>query len=453
MSSKVTLNEKVLGYERGITFCKTQISSIELKTAVENAAISSKKEIKGEYRHSRMCSIMCMQFSGLFTLFDADLFCISLAACSNVESRDLFKKAKKNGLVNSKSVRSVMLGFAGTGKSHILAFLLGEEPPSMRISTALLQTPVRAVGFTRMAMDVLVEMGMDKKLFKRISDNHYSIMVMKSAKDGVTRLGHRGVALKMKGNLRKLVHTPAEPADELEEDLIVKFHQLGDDSESLEDQIVVEMSDCGGQPQFLEILPRFIENISLGILVIDLSQSLDDYPLNYYYNEDGESVGEGVKSLLTNEQVLRLCLRMIASQCQGGRRVRFVFVGTHRDLEGNCTQSREEKNRRLKEMVESFGLEDFVIYRNSKFDEFIFAVDAKHPEDVDRETISDLRELMMDESAAKITSIPVSYHGLELALKKKVKESSQIAFHESEILKEVSHFYFTEESLKDALRY
>lgn len=378
---------------------------------------------------------------------------ITSAACSNVESRDLFKKAKKSGLINAKSVRSVMLGFAGSGKSHILAFLLGEDPPSLRISTALIQTPVRALGFTRMAMNVLVEMGMNRKLFKRISDNHYSIMVMKSAKDGVTRCGRKGLALKVKDNLRKLVHTPTKPADELEEDLIVKFHQLEDDVESLEDQVVVEMSDCGGQPQFLEILPRFIENISLGILVTDLSQSLDDYPLNYYYNEDGVSVGEGVRSLLTNEQVLRLCLRMIASQCQGGRHVRFVFVGTHRDLEGNCSQSREEKNRRLKDMVESFGLEDFVIYRNHQFDEFIFAVDAKHPEEIDQETMDDLRELMMDESVAKDISIPVNYHGLELALKKKVKESGQIAFRESDILKEVSHFYFTEESLKDALRY
>ena len=76
---------------------------------------------------------------------------------------------------------------------------------------------------------------------------------------------------------------------------------------------------------------------------------------------------------------------MIASQSQGGRRVRFVFVGTHRDLEGKCTQSWEEKNRRLKEMVESFGLEDCVIYRNCQFDELIFAVDAKHPEQVNHQ--------------------------------------------------------------------
>jgi hypothetical protein len=145
---------------------------------------------------------------------------------------------------------------------------------------------------------------------------------------------------------------------------------------------------------------------------------------------------------------------MIASQRREGRRLRFVFVGTHRDLEGNCIQSREEKNRRLKEMVESFGLDDCVIYRDRQFEELIFAVNAKHPEEVDHQTIGDLRELLMDESAANIMHIPISYHCLELTLKQKVKESDgQIAFRESDILRAVSHYYFSEESFKAGLRY
>ena len=381
---------------------------------------------------------------------------ITAEAILDVETRDLFSKTHKDTItIDAKFLKGVILGFAGSGKSHVLALILNEEPPSLRISTALTETPVRAVSFTRMAVDALVQMGMDRRMFKKISDDQYSAMVMKMAKGEVIRCSSSdGLVIKLIEGLRKLVYTPAKPTDEVEKELIVKFHRPDEDVESLEGQIVVELSDCGGQPQFLEILPRFIENMSLGILVNDLSQSLDDCPLNYYYNADGESVGEGVRSLLTNEQVIRLCLRMVASQNQGGRRVRFVFVGTHRDLEGKCTQSREEKNRRLKEMVEAFGLEDCVIYRNRQFNELIFAVDAKHPEQVDYQTIGDLRELMMDESAARVVKIPVSYHCLELTLKQKVKESGgQIAFRESDILKAVSHYHFTKESLKAALRY
>ena len=160
----------------------------------------------------------------------------------------------------------------------------------------------------------------------------------------------------------------------MEKDLITRFHKPDEDVKVLNGQIVGEMGDCGGQPQFLEILPKFIDNLSLGLLVIDLSQRFDDYPMNYYYNKEGKSVGEGVRSTLTNEQIIRLCLRMIISKSQEDRRVKVIFVGTHRDEEYKCTETREEKNHKLKDMVKSLNLEENVIYRNE--DELIYAINA-----------------------------------------------------------------------------
>jgi hypothetical protein len=164
--------------------------------------------------------------------------------------------------IDVRTLKGIILGSVGSGKSHVLALIIGEEPPSLHVSTALTETPVRAVGLTRMTVDALVELGVDRREFKRISDDCYSAMVMKMAKNKVIR-NKSGLLFK----LRYLVRTPPEPTDEVEKQLIAKFHQPDEDVPSLEDQIVVEMSDCGGQPQFLEILPRFIENMSLGIFV------------------------------------------------------------------------------------------------------------------------------------------------------------------------------------------
>ena len=368
---------------------------------------------------------------------------LSFIACSSIKTRLGFDKAMSLIKVIYYALRCIMFGFAGAGKSHVLALILGENPPSTRVSTPCAETPVRAVAMTRI--------GVDGKQLKRINVDDYSDMMMKTAKDFVVESIPTGPIAGIQRFIRKAVNAPAVPTDEVEKDLITRFYKPDEDVKVLNGQIVGEMSDCGGQPQFLEILPKFIDNLSLGILVTDLSQRFDEYPMNYYYNEEGQSVGEGVKSTLTNEQIIRLCLRMIVSKSQKDRHVKVIFVGTHRDEEYKCTETREEKNRKLKDMVKFFGLEKNVIYRNKY--ELIYALNAKNPEEVDHLTAGELREVIMDQSNAVTVSIPVNYYGVELTLQNMVQESDQIAFHESEILPRVSHYHITEESLKEALRF
>ena len=377
-----------------------------------------------------------------FDAFSGDA--LATLAISDVKNRDLFKAAMRGGHIKFIPLGIGIFGYAGSGKSHVLALMLGEPPPRLRISTACATKPVRAISHSRI--------GRGGRKFKRICDKDYSKMMMKTARDSVARSSEpTSIMFKFSEKLREVLYTPPKPTDQVEENLIVDFHQPGEDVESLEDHTVGDVTDSGGQPQFLEILPRFINNLSLGILVTDLSQRLDDYPVNYYFNDQGQSVGEGVKSSLTNEQILRRFMQMIVSKSQGSKRVRFVFVGTHRDLEDMCTESREEKNRKLKDMVKSFGLEDSVIYQDQH--ELIFALNAKEPEDVDHQRADELVDLMMDASGADSITIPVSYYGVELTLKQKLQESNQIAFPESEILSLVSHYHFNESSLKEALRY
>ena len=368
---------------------------------------------------------------------------LSFIACSSVKNRYGFDKAMSVIKVIYLALRCIMFGFAGVGKSHILALILGENPPSTRVSTACAETPVRAVAITRM--------GVDGKRFVRIDVDDYSDMMMKTAKDYVNMSIPTGPIAGMQRFIRQAINAPAMPTDEVEKDLITRFYKPDDDVKVLNGQIVGEMSDCGGQPQFLEILPKFIDNLSLGILVINLGQRFDEYPMNYYYNEEGKSVGKGVRSTLTNEQIIRLSLRMIVSKSQGDRRVKVIFVGTHRDEEYKCTETREEKNCKLKDMVKSLCLEENVIYRNK--DELIYAVNAKNPGRNDHLIAGELMEVIMDKSNAVSVHIPVSYYGVELTLQNMVQESDQIAFHESEILPRVAHYHITKESLKNALRF
>ena len=105
-----------------------------------------------------------------------------------MENRDLFDATMREGTVEQEISSSAMFGFAGTGKSHVLALILGELPPYKRVSTAVAQTPVRAVGFVRMAVTLedLEKMEAAGKLkFNRVGDEDFKAMFLKAAKEGL----------------------------------------------------------------------------------------------------------------------------------------------------------------------------------------------------------------------------------------------------------------------------
>ena len=143
------------------------------------------------------------------------------------------------------------------------------------------------------------------------------------------------------------------------------------------------MVDSGGQPQFLEILPRFIGDLDLAIVVTNLSESLDQYPISYYYGKDGKPVGKGEPSKLTNKQMLHQFLQKVVSYTQEKRQVRFLIVGIHRDLEHTCKETREDRERSFSEIVRSLGLRKNAIYADREGKKLIIAINAKNPEEDD----------------------------------------------------------------------
>ena len=164
---------------------------------------------------------------------------------------------------------------------------------------------------------------------------------------------------------------------------------IGYQVEPLIDEIVAEITDSSGQPQFLEILPRFISGLNVAIVVINLSECLDEYPTSYFYGEDSVLVGGGEPFMITNEQMLNQFMQMVVLQCRRSSKVKFIIVGTHKDLEHKCKETRKEKEKKLSNMVRSFNLGDNVVYADHKGKKLIFAVNAKDPNEADDEVMMD----------------------------------------------------------------
>ena len=372
---------------------------------------------------------------------------LSLPVCSIEKNRDIFEPLM-DVKVSIKRKMAVIVGFAGSGKSHTLALLLDKEPPSMRVSTSCAETPIRAIEVRRFKED-----DVSSKVYSEVDSETYSQMMLKSGKDNLCSVVQRkGIISKLKKIIEKKKKV-SDLAQDIEDSMINTLSKSSTYSvKPLIDEFVVEMVDSGGQPQFLEILPRFIDGLDLAIVVTNLSESLDQYPISYYYGKNGKPVGKGEPSKLTNEQILRQFFQMVVSYTQEKRQIRFLIVGTHRDLEHTCKETREDRERALSEIVRSLGLGDNAIYADREGKKLIFAINAKTPEEDDHRMGQKIMKVVMDDEGAEIITVPVKNHFLEEILTS-MSTTGEIALPVNEVMQNVGKYFKNEKSLMESLKY
>ena len=337
---------------------------------------------------------------------------------------------------------SLVVGGGGVGKTHLVALSLKLKPPSLRISTPCAEIPPFVL------LNIQVHQGVLS--YEVLTEEMYSTMMMKSGNEDKSCLSPDSDQMKStipsskNPSSRKLTYT------DVDMQLIAAGSRNLKDVKSLDNKVLGRIIDIGGQPQLLELLPRFISGISLGVVVTDLSQDLADYPISYFYGDDGKSVGKGIKSSLTNEQIIRVFLQMIVSQSTKQKKVNVMIVGTHKDVEHKCKETRKKKEKKLKDIVTTFGLEKNIIYTDVTHASIIFAVNALHPEEEDHAIGQKIMEETMNEKHAQVVSIPLKHHNLELTLKE-LSKSKRIAIPIGEVFQHVSHYYKTCESMKEGL--
>ena len=53
------------------------------------------------------------------------------------KSKQVFDEAMTHGYVEARDIKALIFGAAGTGKSHTIALLLDEKPPTVRLSNTM----------------------------------------------------------------------------------------------------------------------------------------------------------------------------------------------------------------------------------------------------------------------------------------------------------------------------
>ena len=182
--------------------------------------------------------------------------------------------------------------------------------------------------------------------------------------------------------------------------------------------------DCGGQPQFMEIIPILIKHAFLRLLMFKLSEKLSERPEVDFCEANGINYNLG-HFTLTNEELILRCMQM--TQCQHSKlsmpfivkqpeHPKSMVIGTFKDKLQASGESLEAKNLKLAGMLKVFN--KFLIKRSDS--EVIYAVN--NIESGPGVTRSPMAEelLQVVESCGQSIQVkyPLSYYLLEVELRR-----------------------------------
>ena len=145
---------------------------------------------------------------------------------------------------------SLIVGGGGVGKTHLVALSLKLKPPSLRISTPCADIPPFVL------MNIQVHQGVVS--FEVLTEEKYSMMMMKSGKEDKSCLSPDRVQTKSPIPSSKNPSSKKYMYSEVDMQLLAAGSRNLKDVTSLDNKVLGRIIDIGGQPQLLELLPRFI---------------------------------------------------------------------------------------------------------------------------------------------------------------------------------------------------
>ena len=212
----------------------------------------------------------------------------------------------------------------------------------------------------------------------------------------------------------------------------------------------VYCTDYGGQPQFHELLPLFIQEVTSLIVVSRLSDRLDDCPPDEYYQQ-GELVGKKSATHLTTAEQVKCLTCSLMSRTTEGSCPDIIMVGTHRDRASECSESIEQKNEKLLEMFGPELEEHLVFYGGVK--DLLFPLNTICPEGQDRKVGRSIQTSVETSELVKEVKVPIWWFILELLIQDLAKKLGKRVLRR-ELCVSIAHSLgFTERAFEAALKF
>ena len=366
----------------------------------------------------------------------------------------------ENNCVHFFNIITVLVGSAGSGKTSFLKLFFREAFPELQVRTVNGKRQVRVVKMLNVngsEWQRVTPMHLKKILAKRIASQKATTPLFclepeqkpecKSPLSGSSPPKTETPQIVNKDTYTT-THTPAPKDGEkslvqstTEEDSMALIKQSSG-SEAVMEVNLIHLVDSGGQPQFHEVFPIFLRRRYAYIFVTNLSETLNAQP----------NVDDKGTATYTNLQSLRHCIRIMLSQRFEGRPSSIFMLGTHKDLEHMCSETRDQKNSKLAEILLP-GFENEIVYFNVGKKELVFPVNAKLPEQEDWKIAEEIKRQIIAKCSPQPDLIPLQWFALENAIKEKADALKRSVLSKTECFDVARRLHFDRNSFRTALKY
>ena len=376
-------------------------------------------------------------------------------------------------------------GAPGSGKSSITDLVLGNPPARERHSTLVATSPVRSMAGCRIAANELVNWKRvgPQELMKLLADSiaylnvhpqqnpieHTQKLVELTQQKSSTIGTLKATVLE---SIKSIIGYKPDAKPQVEHDTSISASKQSATTEHLfsllrsanaSDQLFsahwIYLIDSGGQPQFQEILPLFVQHNSINIITHRLCEQLSEKPV-FEFVIHGKHTCLPSELQLTNLDMITSFFRSQSSMRTASLQQvektpsnpHFVLVGTFLDqVDDECPESVEQKNQVLREVLSPY--EHVRIDSDPSNGDIIFPVNAITTEGRE-ELVSRLRQLIMGRPEARlVVNVPMSWFLLEIELSRIAEENDRYVLTLEECIAAGKLLSLLPSEIKAALKY
>ena len=257
-------------------------------------------------------------------------------------------------------------GYPGVGKTSVLDLAMGKDSASQRNSTDCIDPPSRylmtdsateGVEWEHVTTDKMSEL-ICKAMKKTIKEKRRGATVVTTSNQSTSDTEDDQLPPQANNSTTAPLD---EPASTVFPDLLKKLYNT-EESGVIFNSHWMMVTDCGGQPPFLDASALFLRNSCLQIFPVKLNEPLKKTPdFTYFLKDECASFDEDCVPL-THKQIIETLAKSVASiqpphtpsatKCPKG--AKFTIVGTFEDEAHECSETVEEKESILKEVLKPY---------------------------------------------------------------------------------------------------